>query len=103
VKICYTNNQRVHIDRDKDMGLPTRLHGIAVANFFGAVVDFCPRCIGFKKWKVIRVGDKFYKQCLNCELKKEIKEIEFQKLVAKAKARREKEAQEKAKKKAAKK
>ncbi len=72
------------------MGLPSRLHGIAVVNFFGAVKGFCPRCISIREWKIVREEGKFYKRCQNCGQKREIKAPELQKLVALAKAKRAK-------------
>jgi len=72
------------------MGLPSRLHGIAVANFFGAVKGFCPRCISIREWKIVSDHGKFYKRCQICGQKREIKEPELEKLVAMAKAKKAK-------------
>ena len=82
------------------MGLPSRLHGDAVANFFGSVRGFCPKCLSFREWRVIRVSRKYYKQCQKCGKRKEVEELELTILVEAAKTRR---AQERAKKKEARK
>jgi hypothetical protein len=63
------------------MGLPTRLHGDAVAEFFGDVKGICPRCNSMRKWKIIKEDDKFYKICAVCGLKVEVKDPEFSKLL----------------------
>jgi hypothetical protein len=79
------------------MGIPSRLHGDAVANFFGSVRGFCPKCLSFREWTVIRVSrTKYYKKCQKCGKRKEVEEPELTKLVEAATTRR---AREKAKKK----
>ena len=82
------------------MGIPTRLHGDAVAIFFGAVKGFCPKCLSFREWRIVRVRRTYFKQCQKCGRRKEIEEPELTKLVAEAKAKR---ARERAKKKEARK
>lgn len=82
------------------MGLPTRLHGDAVAIFFGAVKGFCPKCISIREWRVVREKEKFFKKCEKCGQKREISKPELDKLVAEANA---KVAREKSKKKEARK
>lgn len=82
------------------MGLPTRLHGDAVAIYFGAVKGFCSKCLSFREWKVVCEKGKYYKECQKCSKKKEIEEPELTKLITEAK---EKRSREKAKKKEARK
>lgn len=73
------------------MGIPTRLHGDAVAIYFGAVKGFCPKCLSFREWKVIKEKGKFLKECQKCGKLKEIEEPELSKLKTEAKARHERE------------
>ena len=80
------------------MGIPTRLHGIAVANFFGAVKGFCPKCISIREWKVVREKGIYYKRCEKCGQKREIKKPELEKLIAAAKKAREKPRKKEARK-----
>jgi transcription elongation factor Elf1 len=71
------------------MGLPTRLHGDAVAEFFGAVKGFCPRCSSMREWTVSKDedGEKYYKKCKKCGQKKEIREPELSQLAEAANTR----------------
>jgi hypothetical protein len=70
------------------MGLPTRLHGEQIAEFFGAVKGFCPWCSSMREWKVSKDDEgKFFKECKKCHRKKTIQEPELTQLVGDAKAR----------------
>ncbi len=78
------------------MGLPTRLHGDVFANLPKAVEGFCPICISFTTWKLVKGKDSYYKKCVVCGRKKEVKEDELKKLAEKE---RTKQLKERAKKK----
>ena len=68
------------------MGLPTRLHGIAILDLPKEVKGFCPKCVSFRDWEVRPEGGTFYKHCVKCGFKKEIKEPELNKLIKEKKS-----------------
>jgi hypothetical protein len=83
--ILVTN---VPSQRDRDMGLPRRLHGDTVLVHLGIVKDFCPKCTSNREWEIVKdENGKHFKRCKkkDCGFKKALKEDELKKLEQEAK------------------